>query len=244
MIENYLEILPEVETALKENKPVVALESTIISHGMPYPQNVETARKNEEIIRSRGAVPATIAILNGKLKVGLSDDELEYFAQSEGVLKASRRDLPHIIAEKRNGATTVAATMIIADLAGIRVFVTGGIGGVHRGAEKSFDISADLPELANTDVAVVKVAGDLGQVDLATELHHDVLIELGKLVIGSRQPLIDIRDIQYQLCAGSVEFEWAAKQLVMHGHVVRLGLLETDAAGVQVLAEYGARKHD
>lgn len=148
-------ILPEIEEALRTRKPVVALESTIISHGMPYPQNVETARRVEEIVRENGAVPATIAIINGDLKVGLTDEELEYFGKTKGIYKASRRDMPFIVANKFDGATTVATTMIIASMAGIPVFVTGGIGGVHRGAETSFDISADLEELAQTDVAVV-----------------------------------------------------------------------------------------
>lgn len=155
MLENYIEINEEVKKALENNEAVVALESTIISHGMPYPQNVETARKVEEIVRENGSIPATIAILNGKIKVGLTDEELEYLGKSKGVIKTSRRDLPFIISKKLDGATTVATTMIIADLANIRVFATGGIGGVHRNGQDTFDISADLMELANTNVAVV-----------------------------------------------------------------------------------------
>ncbi|MGL5001272.1 MAG: pseudouridine-5'-phosphate glycosidase [Cetobacterium sp.] len=152
----YLEISKEVKDALDNNKPVVALESTIISHGMPYPQNVETALKVEEIVRENGAVPATIAILNGKLKVGLTKEEVDYLGKKGlGVTKASRRDIPAILAFNDDGATTVASTMIIAELAGIKIFATGGIGGVHRGAENTMDISADLEELAITDVAVV-----------------------------------------------------------------------------------------
>ncbi len=152
----YLEISKEVKEALESNKPVVALESTIISHGMPYPQNVETALKVEEIVRQNGAVPATIAILNGKLKVGLNKEEIDYLGKKGlEVTKASRRDIPAILASEDDGATTVASTMIIAALAGIKVFATGGIGGVHRGAETTMDISADLEELAMTDVAVV-----------------------------------------------------------------------------------------
>ena len=152
----YLEISKEVKEALENNRPVVALESTIISHGMPYPQNVETALKVEEIVRENGAVPATIAILNGKLKVGLSKEEVDYLGKKGlEVTKASRRDIPAILASETDGATTVASTMIIAALAGIKVFATGGIGGVHRGAETTMDISADLEELAMTDVAVV-----------------------------------------------------------------------------------------
>ena len=152
----YLEISKEVKEALENNRPVVALESTIISHGMPYPQNVETALKVEEIVRENGAVPATIAILNGKLKVGLSKEEVDYLGKKGlEVTKASRRDIPAILASETDGATTVASIMIIAALAGIKVFATGGIGGVHRGAETTMDISADLEELAMTDVAVV-----------------------------------------------------------------------------------------
>ncbi len=155
MFENYIDVLDEVQEAITLGKPVVALESTIISHGMPYPQNVETARKVERLVRENGAVPATIAIIDGRIKVGLSDDELEFFGKSDNILKASRRDLAYIVANKLHGATTVATTMIISQMQGIKVFVTGGIGGVHRGAETSFDISADLQELANTDVAVI-----------------------------------------------------------------------------------------
>lgn len=152
----YLEISKEVKEALESNKPVVALESTIISHGMPYPQNVETALKVEDIVRQNGAVPATIAILNGKLKVGLNKEEIDYLGKKGlEVTKASRRDIPAILASEDDGATTVASTMIIAALAGIKIFATGGIGGVHRGAETTMDISADLEELAMTDVAVV-----------------------------------------------------------------------------------------
>ncbi len=152
----YLVISPEVKEALESKKPIVALESTIISHGMPYPQNVETALKVEQIIREAGAIPATIALLNGKLIVGLSKDEIDYLGKKGfAVTKASRRDLPVILAKKGDGATTVASTMIVADLAGIKVFATGGIGGVHRGGENTMDISADLEELGMTSVAVV-----------------------------------------------------------------------------------------
>ena len=143
MLEKYLEIHPEVAQAIKEGKAVVALESTIISHGMPYPRNVETALNVEKIIRENGAIPATIAILGGKLKVGLTEEEIEYLGKAPNVIKTSRRDIPFIVAQKRDGATTVASTMIIAALAGIKIFATGGIGGVHRGAAESFDISAD-----------------------------------------------------------------------------------------------------
>jgi pseudouridine-5'-phosphate glycosidase len=171
MLKKYLEIHPEVDKALKENKPVVALESTIISHGMPYPQNVETALKVEEIIRENGGVPATIGIIDGKIKVGLSREEIEHMAKSKNVAKVSRRDIPFVISKKLDGATTVAGTMIAAGLAGIKVFVTGGIGGVHRGAEKTFDVSADLEELANTDVAVV-CAGAKSILDIGLTLEY------------------------------------------------------------------------
>lgn len=150
-----LDFQPEVAAALAEGRPVVALESTIISHGMPYPQNVEMARGVEQIVRDNGAVPATIAVLGGRLKVGLSADELELLATDKGVQKISTRDLPVTVALRQHGATTVASTMRIAALAGIRVFATGGTGGVHRGAGETMDISADLLELARTDVCVV-----------------------------------------------------------------------------------------
>lgn len=181
MLEKYLEINPEVKEALENGKPVVALESTIISHGMPYPRNVETAINVEKIIRDNGAIPATIAILNGKLKVGLSEDEIEYLGKAQNVVKTSRRDIPFIVAKKIDGATTVAATMIIAALAGIKVFATGGIGGVHRGAETSFDISADLQELANTNVAVV-CAGAKSILDIGLTLEY--LETMGVPVVG------------------------------------------------------------
>lgn len=168
----YLEISKEVKEALENNKPVVALESTIISHGMPYPKNLETALNVENIIRENGAIPATIAIINGKLKVGLEKEEIEILAK-EGlnVPKVSRRDLPVIIAKKLNGATTVATTMIIANMANIKIFATGGIGGVHREAETTMDISADLEELAQTNVAVV-CAGAKSILDLGLTLEY------------------------------------------------------------------------
>lgn len=171
MLEKWLEYSQEVIEAREAGKPVVALESTIISHGMPYPQNVETAREVEEIIRENGAVPATIAILDGKIKIGLSNEDLEYLGQSKNVEKASRRDIPFLLSTKKNGATTVAATMICAELAGIEVFVTGGIGGVHREAETTMDISADLQELAQTNVAVV-CAGAKSILDLGLTLEY------------------------------------------------------------------------
>lgn len=171
MLEKYLEINPEVKEAIESGKPVVALESTIISHGMPYPRNVETALNVEKIIRDNNAIPATIAILNGKLKVGLTEEEIEYLGKAKNVIKTSRRDIPFIIAKKADGATTVASTMIIAALAGIKVFATGGIGGVHRGATETFDISADLEELAHTNVAVV-CAGAKSILDIGLTLEY------------------------------------------------------------------------
>jgi len=172
MISKYLDINASVKNALAENKPIVALESTIISHGMPFPQNMETALNVEKIIKNNGAVPATIAIIDGKLKVGLSKDEIEYLGKAgQKIAKASRRDLPYLISKKVDGATTVASTMIIAQMAGIKIFATGGIGGVHRGASKSLDISADLQELAKTNVAVV-CAGIKSILDLGLTLEY------------------------------------------------------------------------
>ena len=178
----YLDISPEVQQALADGKPVVALESTIISHGMPYPKNVETAMLVEKTIRENGAVPATIAIIGGRLKAGLSPEEIEYLGKSgRKVAKVSRRDLAAIVASGADGATTVTTTMIIAHMAGIKVFATGGIGGVHRGAETTMDISADLEELANTPVMVV-CAGAKSILDLGLTLEY--LETKGVPVIG------------------------------------------------------------
>jgi len=178
----YLDISPEVKEALEQGKPIVALESTIISHGMPYPQNVETALNVEKIVRENGAVPATIAILGGRLKAGLSKDEIEYLGKKGlSVTKASRRDLPVLTARGEDGATTVATTMIIAHMAGISVFATGGVGGVHRGAETTMDISADLEELSNTPVMVV-CAGVKSILDIGLTLEY--LETKGVPVIG------------------------------------------------------------
>jgi pseudouridine-5'-phosphate glycosidase len=174
-------LLPEVADAVAEGRPVVALESTIIAHGMPYPQNVETARRVEGLIRAGGAVPATIAVVDGAFQIGLDADLLERLGTADNVAKLSRRDLPMAIATKRLGATTVATTMIGARLAGISIFVTGGIGGVHRGAEQSFDISADLTELSRTNVGVV-CAGAKSILDLPKTL--ETLETLGVPVIG------------------------------------------------------------
>ena len=178
----YLDIAAPVAEALREGKPVVALESTIISHGMPYPKNVETALRVEECVRENGAVPATIAVIGGRLKAGLSREEIEYLGKTgRGVAKASRRDLPALVARGADGATTVATTMIIAHMAGIRIFATGGIGGVHRGAETTMDISADLEELAQTPVMVV-CAGAKAILDLGLTLEY--LETKGVPVIG------------------------------------------------------------
>ena len=179
---NYLDIAPEVEAALRDGKPVVALESTIISHGMPYPQNVETALRVEQTVRSEGAIPATIAVIGGRLKAGLTQDQIEHLGKKgPEVAKASRRDLPVLVAKGQDGATTVATTMIIAALAGIKVFATGGVGGVHRGAEVTMDISADLEELARTPVMVV-CAGAKSILDLGLTLEY--LETKGVPVIG------------------------------------------------------------
>ena len=168
----YLDVNPEVAAAVAAGRPVVALESTIISHGMPYPQNVETALKVEQVIRENGAVPATIAIRGGRLKAGLTPEEIEYLGKTgQAVTKASRRDLPVLVAKGMDGATTVTTTMMIAHMAGIRIFATGGIGGVHRGAETTMDISADLEELANTPVMVV-CAGAKSILDLGLTLEY------------------------------------------------------------------------
>ncbi len=168
----YLQINPEVAQAVAQGKPVVALESTIISHGMPYPQNVETALAVEKIIRDNGAVPATIAILGGKLVAGLTPEQIEYFGKKgQAIAKASRRDLAVLCAKGEDGATTVATTMLIAHMAGIRIFATGGIGGVHRGAETTMDISADLEELAHTPVMVI-CAGAKSILDLGLTLEY------------------------------------------------------------------------
>lgn len=183
MLEKYLNINPEVKKALEDGQAVVALESTIISHGMPYPKNVETALAVEQIIRDYGAIPATIAIMKGKLKVGLTPEEIEYLGKSHDIKKASRRDIPFIAAKGLDGATTVASTMIIANLANIKVFATGGIGGVHRGARETFDISADLEELAQTNVAVV-CAGVKSILDIGLTLEY--LETHGVPVVGFR----------------------------------------------------------
>ena len=165
----WIEVHPRIQKAIYENKPVVALESTIISHGMPYPQNVEMAKAVEQVIIDEGAVPATIAIIKGKIKVGLTEEEIEFLAKEKDVLKVSKRDFAYALSNQKTGATTVSATMIIAEMACIHVFATGGIGGVHRGAEHSFDISRDLEELSSVNVCVV-CAGAKSILDLGLTL--------------------------------------------------------------------------
>ena len=183
MLSDHLLLSPEVAEALAQRRPVVALESTIIAHGMPFPRNVETAKEVEAIVRRGGAVPATIAVLGGRIRVGLDDAALARLGEGKEIAKVSRRDLPVVVARRLDGATTVAATMIVAHLAGIEVFVTGGIGGVHRGAGLSFDVSADLLELAETPVAVVS-AGAKAILDLGATL--EVLETHGVPVLGYR----------------------------------------------------------
>jgi pseudouridylate synthase len=184
MLTKFLDIAPEVGAALVDGRPVVALESTIVAHGMPYPQNMEMARTVEGIVRAGNAVPATIAIIGGRLKVGLGTEQLGLVARDADVAKAGTRDIPYLVATRAHGATTVASTMRIAALAGIRVFATGGIGGVHRGAETSFDVSADLTELATTDVAVVS-AGVKSILDIGATLERLETLSVPVVVYGA-----------------------------------------------------------
>ena len=180
-LKQFMDITPEIEEAVRTGKPVVALESTILSHGMPYPENLGFAREVEKIIRAEGAVPATMAVIDGRLKAGLTEEELVRMCEAKDVLKVSRRDLPIVVAKKMTGATTVATTMILANLAGVHVFATGGIGGVHRDGEDSMDISADLQELAHTPVAVV-CAGAKMILDIGRTLEY--LETMGVPVLG------------------------------------------------------------
>lgn len=250
----FLLFSPEVAAARAARKPIVALESTIISHGMPYPQNVTTAKEVEQIIRDAGAVPATIAIIDGKICVGLSDQQLELLGNSPDAMKVSRRDLPYVLSTRRLGATTVAATMICAALAGIRVFVTGGIGGVHRGAETSFDISADLQELARTDVAVV-CAGVKSILDIGLTLEY--LETHGVPVISVGQPGFPAfftresgfqADFQMDSALDQAAFINTKWELGLHGGVVvsnpvpemfAMPKAEIDSITVQALKEAG-----
>lgn len=199
MLKDYLVISEEVKTALEQKKAVVALESTIISHGMPYPKNLETALECERIVRENGAVPATTAIIDGKLRVGLTKEEIEFLSTSKDILKMSRRDMPYIVANKLHGATTVATTIIIASLAGIDMLVTGGIGGVHRGAETTFDISRDLQEIANTNICVV-CAGAKSILDIGLTLEY--LETFGVPVLGyqtKKMPAFYTRESEFEL---------------------------------------------
>ncbi len=180
----FLQLNPEVESALRANKPVVALESTIISHGMPYPRNVETALSVEQIVRDHGAIPATIGVMNGKCVVGMDREQIETFGRSNGVWKVSLRDLPYVVSQNLLGATTVAATMRIASMVGIKIFVTGGIGGVHRDAENTMDISADLTEMAQTDVAIVS-AGVKSILDIGRTLEYLETLGIPVVTYGS-----------------------------------------------------------
>lgn len=181
-MKQYLDVLPEIQDALDHNKPVVALESTILSHGMPYPENVSFAAEVEKVVRAEGAVPATTALIDGRIKVGLSPAELEVMCRAENVGKVSRRDMATYLAMKKDGATTVATTMICAHMAGVKVFATGGIGGVHRGGEASMDVSADLQELKQTPVAVV-CAGAKQILDIGRTLEY--LETMGVPVLGN-----------------------------------------------------------
>lgn len=253
----YLDIHPDVAAAIAAGKPVVALESTIISHGMPWPQNAETAKKVEQIIRDNGAVPATIAIIDGRLKAGLSNDEIDTLAKAGlSVTKCSRRDLPFVVAQKQHGATTVAATMIIAAMAGIKVFATGGIGGVHRGAQQTFDISADLQELAKTNVAVV-CAGAKSILDLA--LTREYLETQGVPVLGYKTDVLPAfytresdQTVDYNMqSAGDIaDFIKAKWEMQLHGGAIianpipeefAMDKAAIDAAINQALAEMEAQ---
>jgi len=183
MLNSFLQISPEVQDARASGKAVVALESTIISHGMPWPQNAQTAREVEEVVRASGAIPATIALLDGKLCVGLDDAQLELLGRDKGVWKVSLRDMPYVLSQKLPGGTTVAATMRIASMAGIRIFATGGTGGVHRGAERNMDISADLTEMSRTSVAVVS-AGVKSILDIGLTLEYLETLGVPVLTFG------------------------------------------------------------
>lgn len=199
MLNEYLVISEEVKQALYEKKAVVALESTIISHGMPYPKNLETALSCEKIVRENNAIPATTAVIDGKIRVGLSKNEIEFLSESKDIIKMSRRDIAHIVSNKLHGATTVATTIIAASLANIKILVTGGIGGVHRGAENTFDISRDLQELANTDIAVI-CAGAKSILDIGLTLEY--LETFGVPVLGYKteeMPAFYTRESGYNL---------------------------------------------
>lgn len=255
-MQQFLLYSPEVAAARAAGKAIVALESTIISHGMPYPQNVQMAREVEQIIRDAGAVPATIAIIDGKICIGLNEQQLELLGTSPDAMKVSRRDLPFVLAQRKLGATTVAATMICAELAGISVFVTGGIGGVHRGAETSFDISADLQELAHTSVAVV-CAGVKSILDIGLTLEYLETYGVPVVSVGQRGfPAFFTResgfnaDFQLDTPAEQAAFIHTKWQLGLKGGVVvsnpvpaaeAMPKAEIDAITEQALQEAGAQ---
>ncbi|MDO5725618.1 MAG: pseudouridine-5'-phosphate glycosidase [Tissierellia bacterium] len=212
-LKKYLDVKDEVKEALAQGKPVVALESTIISHGMPYPENLNTALRCEEIIREQGAIPATTAIIDGRIKVGLSREELEFMATSKDIIKASRRDYPIIVAKGLNGATTVATSILTASLAKIKILVTGGIGGVHRGAEETFDISRDLQEIQSTDIAVV-CAGAKSILDIGLTLEY--LETFGVPVLGyktSEMPAFYTRESGFKVDYNIESYSEMAKVL-------------------------------
>jgi pseudouridine-5'-phosphate glycosidase len=224
--DKYLDVLPEVRQALEQGKAVVALESTIITHGMPYPDNLECAANCEKIIREHGAVPATITILKGRVKIGITPAELEYLAGATNVVKCSRRDLASVLASEQDGATTVAATMILADRAGIRFFATGGVGGVHRGAESSMDISADMTELQTTDVCVIS-AGVKSILDIGRTLEYLETLGVPVAAFGQDQfPAFytpesgfnaPLRIDSAQAAARMLKIKW---DLALHGGVI------------------------
>ena len=241
----YLNIHPEVREALENQQAVVALESTIISHGMPYPKNYETAVLVEKTVRDQGAVPATIALIDGQIKVGLTDQEIQFLAQKgREVIKTSRRDIPYVLSKKLTGATTVSATMIAAELAGIKIFATGGIGGVHREAQETFDISADLQELAKTNVAVV-CAGIKSILDLGLTLEY--LETMGVPVLGyqtAELPAFYTRKsgfkVDYEMqspeeIAGLLQTKWAVG--LNGGVVIANPVPEADALDYDIMTE-------
>jgi pseudouridine-5'-phosphate glycosidase len=232
---------PEVAAARAAGKAVVALESTIISHGMPYPQNVAMAREVEQIIRDAGAVPATIAIMDGRICAGLSEEQLELLGTSPDAMKVSRRDLPFVLSQNRLGATTVAATMICAQLAGIAVFVTGGIGGVHRGAETSFDISADLQELAQTNVAVV-CAGVKSILDIGLTLEY--LETHGVPVLSVGQPGFPAFFTRESGFKADFQLDTAAEQAAFIGMKWKLGLKGGVVVSNPVPAQFAMPKEE
>jgi len=237
----YLDIIPEVQAALDNNQAVVALESTIISHGMPYPQNLDCARSCEAVIRDFGALPATIAVLGGRIKIGLTGEQLEWFAKAGDVMKCSRRDLPYALSKGKNGAATVSATMIMASLAGIRFFATGGVGGVHRGAEDSMDISSDLTELGNTDVCVIS-AGVKSILDIGRTLEYLETLGVPAVAYGQDEfPAFYTRDSGYKAPLRLDTPEEVAEMMRVKWH---LGLNGGAVIGNPIPEEYAMSKKD